>query len=190
MDDVMAKGVTFLYAKKFILENYGEDVWNRILASLSQDAVKVWRDTPLVASLYPFRSFKMMTTALAKEIGAVKEAETARIYEYIAENSLSKVYQIFFHMTNPSFVLKNYPKLWSRFFDSGKVEVPSAEKGSAVIKFTLPDIFLDWISPACLGFSKKAVEMAGGRNLLMQQISKTVSPDRAWEIVFELKWDE
>jgi hypothetical protein len=70
------------------------------------------------------------------------------------------------------------------------VEVPVAEKGHAIVKFILPEIFLDWISPACLGYSKKAVEMAGGRNLVIQQKSKSLLPDYIWEIVYELRWDE
>ena len=57
------------------------------------------------------------------------------------------------------------------FFNAGSVEVPLVEKGHAVLKFLPPEIFNDWLPPACLGYSKKAVEMAGGRNLTMQRSS-------------------
>ena len=35
----------------------------------------------------------------------------------------------------------------------------------------LSEIFLDWRPPACMGYSKKAVEMSGGRDLSMREKS-------------------
>ena len=66
-------------------------------------------------------------------------------------------------------MIKNYPKLWNMFFNTGTVEVQVAGSGHAVLKFLLPESFNDWLPPACLGYSKKAVEMAGGRNLVMKK---------------------
>ena len=189
MAEVKARGPNFVYAKKFIIKEYGPGVWEKLLASIPADAAEIWT-APLANLSYPFTAFKSMVTALSRETGGVKEAETARLYEFIADNSLNILYKAFFQFANPSYVLKNYPKLWDRFFEAGKVEVPVAEKGNAVIKFTLPEIFLDWLSPACLGYSKKAVEMAGGRNLTMLQKSKSQLPDNLWVIEYGLKWDE
>jgi hypothetical protein len=190
MAEVMAKGPNFVFAKKFILQEYKADIWGQLLASVPSDVATIWRDTPLFTSSYPFGAFKSVVTSLSKVLGMQKEAETARLYEYIAENSLNVLYKIFFQLTNPSFVIKNYPKLWSRFFDAGKVEVPVTEKGHAIVKFTLPEIFLDWLSPACRGYSKKAVEMGGGRGLMLHQVSKSLLADNTWEIIYELNWVE
>ena len=87
-------------------------------------------------------------------------------------------------------MIQNYPKLWGMFFNAGTVEVTAAEKGHAVLKFLLPEIFNEWLSPACLGYSKKAVEMAGGRNLAMKKNSARKVSDNLWESVYELRWTE
>jgi hypothetical protein len=76
------------------------------------------------------------------------------------------------------------------FFNAGTVEVQVAESGHAVLKFHLPEIFNDWLPPACLGYSKKAVEMAGGRNLVMIKNSAGKMSDELWETVYELRWTE
>ena len=76
------------------------------------------------------------------------------------------------------------------FFNSGTVEVQVAESGHAILKFLLPEIFNDWLPPACLGYSKKAVEMAGGRNLVMKKNSAGKTSDGQWETVYELQWTE
>jgi len=190
MTEVKARGPNFVYAKKYILQEYGPEIWAKLLSRLPKDAAEIWLGPPLANMSYPFSAFKLMVDDLSKEAGIVKEAETARLYEFIADNSLNILYKAFFQLANPSFVIRNYPKLWTRFFETGKVEVPVAEKGHAIVKFILPEIFLDWISPACLGYSKKAVEMAGGRNLVVQQKSRSSLPDNIWEIAYELRWDE
>ena len=190
MKEVMAKGPNFVYAKEFIQKEYGEVVWKSLMASLSPEESAIWMGSPLVHEIYPFRIFKSLIYALSKLLGKREDSETAIMYEYIADRSLNLLYKLFFRFADPSFVIKNYPRLWIRFFDSGNVEVPLSEKSHAVLKFTLPEIFLDWIYPACLGYSKKAVEMAGGKNLTVVEKSKTILPDNSWEIVYELNWTE
>jgi len=76
------------------------------------------------------------------------------------------------------------------FFNTGTVEVQVAESGHAVLKFLLPEIFNDWLPSACLGYSKKAVEMAGGRNLVMTKKSSGKFSEEIWETVYELRWIE
>lgn len=65
--------------------------------------------------------------------------------------------------------------------------MPVSEKGHAKVRFLLPEIFMDWLPPACLGYSTKAVEMAGGKNLVMKLEKKSLLPDKIWEIVYDLR---
>ena len=190
MEEIMARGPNFVYAKEFISKKYGDDVWHRVLKALPVDAAKVWNAPPLAYGSYLFRAFKKMVSTLSKELRLVTDSETAKLYEFIADRSLNRIYKMFFQMANPSFVIKNYPKLWNRFFDSGKVTVPVAEKEHAIITFVLDEIFLDWLPPACLGYSKKAVEMAGGKNLVMEMKNKSQVDKDMWEITYELHWKE
>jgi hypothetical protein len=186
----MAKGVNFLFAGKYIENKYSPETWGRVMHCLSDEAKTVWTGVLLAGSEYPFAAFKEMTSCLNKELKTAKDPELAAIYEYIADQSLSKTYKIFFKFANPSFVIRNYPKLWGMFFNAGTVEVPVAESGHAVVKFILPEIFSDWLPPACLGYSKKAVEMAGGKGLVMSKVSTGKTSDDLWETAYDLRWTE
>ena len=190
MEEVMARGPNFVYTKDFINEEYGEEVWTQLLDSLPEQAAKVWRLPHLITEEYSFSAFKEIIKALANLEGSLADQQTTNLYAYIADRSLHTVYKVFFRFTNPAFVIKNYPKLWSRFFTIGTVEVPTAQRGHALLSFTLPEIFLDWLPPACYGFSKKAVEMAGGSNLSMKEETKSRLDDGLWNICYELSWDE
>ncbi len=187
---VLAKGVNFIYARQFIEAAYGEEMWTKIIRALPDAARQVWDQHLLPAESYPFAAFKAMAAALPTVVGKQKDAELSKIYEYIADQSLNKMYKIFFKLMNPSFVLKNYPTLWSRFFNSGTVDVPSAEKGRATLKFSLPAIFVDWLPPACLGFSRKAVEMSGGKDLSVREKDRHKLAEDSWLIEYELRWQE
>jgi hypothetical protein len=190
MPEVLARGVNFVYTKQYIVNNHGIETWKLLVRSLTENAGKTWGDILVPIQDYPFSFFKEMISAMTLALNIKQDSELARIYEYIADQSLNRLHKIFFRFTNPSFVIKNYPNLWSRFFNVGKVEVPVSESGHAILKFTLPEIFLDWLEPACLGYSKKAVEMAGGRDLTMEvKGAYKVSAD-LWEIVCELHWFE
>ena len=190
MTEVLAKGVSFLYARTYIEAKYGRDTWERVIQSMAPQSREVWSYSLLVTKEYPFKAFKDMMSALTGVLKTAKDAELAAIYEYIADQTLNKMYKIFFRFAHPSFVIKNSPSLWKMFFNAGAVEVPVAEKGHAIVRFLLPEIFNDWLPPACLGYSKKAVEMAGGRGLTMERVSRGKKGEDVWETVYELRWNE
>jgi hypothetical protein len=190
MSEVMAKGVNFVCSKKYINSKYGAETWDRIIQFMPDEAKAVWRGSLLAGNSYPFTAFKDMMSALTRELKFTKEQEIAAIYEYIADQSLTTMHKIFFRILNPSLVIKNYPKLWKMFFNTGTVTVPLAEKGHAVLIFLLPEIFNDWLPPACHGYSKKAVEMAGGKSIVLKKNSANKMSTDLWETVYELWWTE
>jgi hypothetical protein len=190
MQEILARGVNFVYTKQFIVEKYGDETWGLLLQSLPENARKIWGAILVPIQEYPFSLFKEMISTLTLALNIKHDSELACIYEYIADRSLNKIYKVFFKFASPPGVIKNYPKLWNRFFNTGQVEVPVSESGHAILKFTLPEIFLDWLGPACFGYSKKAVEISGGRNLTMGKKSADKASGDLWEIVYELHWDE
>jgi len=190
MSEVLAKGVSFLYARTYIVAKYGQETWEKVVRSMPPESREIWAHSLLATNEYPFTAFKDMMSSLASALKTAKDAELAAIYEYIADQSLNKMYKIFFRLAHPSFVIKNYPSLWKMFFNAGTVEVPVAEKEHAIVRFLLPEIFNDWLPPACLGYSKKAVEMARGSRLTMARVSRGKKGEDLWETVYELRWTE
>ena len=133
MEQVLARGVNFLYTKQFIVNKYGNEKWEGMLQSLSDDSRKIWGGSLLPIIEYPFSLFKELTSIASSELKLNHESELASIYEYIADQSLNKLYEMFFSFANPSFVIKNYPKLWSRFFNT-KSRSSSVRKRSCKVQ--------------------------------------------------------
>jgi hypothetical protein len=190
MDIVLARGPNFIYGREFVHQEYGIQTWEQVVGALPQDAAAVWQGPLLITGTYPFTAFKSMLGALTEVVGARPDDETARMYSYIADRSLNSVYKFFFRLAQPSFVISRYPILWQRFFKSGTVEVPVAAAGHARLDFTVPEIFLDWLRPACLGYSRRAVTLSGGSELEMREVEQSQLTGGLWRISYELTWRE
>ncbi len=188
--DAMAKGINFISVKKYVEMNYGEEMWHQLIESLSTEVKTVWNLTHKTGSDYPFYAFKEMISVMKSSLRTTRESEMAAVYEFIADESMSSMSKLRLRMSTPSSVIKNYPALWSSFFNAGTVDVPVASKGQGVVRFVLPEIFDDWLQPACLGFSKKAVEMAGGKDLMIQRTAYEKRKDNLFESRYELRWKE
>lgn len=172
------------------MEKFGHDAWERSLSRLGPADRRVWEQTLMHIGTYDFLAFKALAIAVAQETSGSGEAALAGMYAFIAERSLNSLYKIFFRLANPAFVISNFPKLWSRFFTAGRVEVPSAGAGRAELRFRLPEMFLDWIGPACLGFSTKAVELAGGRAVAVQETERRSVGGGDWELAYAVTWSQ
>lgn len=186
----IARGPNFVYARDFVNEHHGPEVWEKVLAGLDTQAAELWSGRLLVTGRYSFVSLLEMTRVLCELTGEEGCEELSEMYSFIADSSLNTVYRFFLRFSDPSFVIRNYPLLWKRFFESGTVAVPEAGRGGAQLVFEVPSIFVDWLPPACLGYSRKAVELAGGRDVTLKEIGRDqVAPD-TWKIEFRLDWVE
>lgn len=190
LEETYSRGPNYVYAKEYVIKTYGESTWNSVLANMSPDLAAKWKGALLPSHSYSFGDFRSFTKILTKQVGSFAQKENGKMYEYIADRSLNGIYKMFFRLSSPSFAIKNYPKLWSHFFNAGKVSVLSVESKRAVIEFTVPEIFVDWLDDACYGYSKKAIELGGGKDLKLYRVKKVDSGVGQWALTYELTWVE
>ncbi|HSG05545.1 MAG TPA: hypothetical protein VLB09_04005, partial [Nitrospiria bacterium] len=150
-DEVKAKGLNFVYFRDYVTENQGAAFWSDFLQNLPEEDQHIWKGA-ILSAWYPFKYFKTGFFEYARLMGTGNRSKLPKVYEYIAEKSLNTIYKVFFKVAaSPTFVLKNYPKLWSLFFNTGSVEILETGDKHCTFRFTLPEIFLDWLGPACTG---------------------------------------
>ena len=185
----VARGVNFVLAREYVLHTHGQAMWERILAGLRAEDRRVWNSAVTVGT-YDFAAFKAMIAVLADLSGVRDAGALAAMYAFIADKSLNTLYKVFFRLANPAFVIGNFPKLWSRFFTAGEVNVPEAQRERARLVFDVPEIFLDWLGPACLGYSTKAVELAGGRDVQVVEAGRQDLGGGSWRVTYAVTWRE
>ncbi|HEY0995138.1 MAG TPA: hypothetical protein VGD77_04030 [Gemmatimonadaceae bacterium] len=184
---IVARGANFVFARNFVHQHYGPEAWARVLARLSPEHRRLWESPLMLIGTYDFGAFKATAAAVGEETGAGDRA-LAAMYEYAADQSLNTLYKVFFRLANPAFVIGNFPKLWPRFFTAGEVRVENVSRDRAELRFSVPQIFLDWLGPACLGYSSKAVQLAGGTGVRVREIDRRAGGDGKWEVGYEVSW--
>jgi hypothetical protein len=190
IEETYARGPNYVYAKEYVIKTYGQAKWDSVLANLPPKLAEKWRGALLASHSYSFGDFRSFTKIMTKQVGSFSQKENGKMYEYIADRSLNGIYKMFFRLSSPSYVIKNYPKLWSHFFNTGKVNVLSVQSGKAVIEFKVPEIFVDWLDDACYGYSKKAIELGGGSDLKLFRSKKEVADSGEWTMTYEITWEE
>ncbi|MCC6810159.1 MAG: hypothetical protein IT381_22200 [Deltaproteobacteria bacterium] len=186
----MVRGVNIVYTRKYILERDGSAVWEALVDSLPSDAAKQhWREIATMIREYPFSSFKAMIDAIAKKKGVSDADGSAELYYYMADQTLNLIYKIFFKLGSVSFVLSKYPQLWRRFFSFGALDVMEIVERRALLRFTVPEVAVDWVHSACFGFSKRAITLAGGSNVTQKETSRERLPSGEWQVLVQLGWD-
>ncbi|TAK01247.1 MAG: hypothetical protein EPO39_14445 [Candidatus Manganitrophaceae bacterium] len=185
-DQVMAKGTNFVYFQEYVIQKHGKAFWDQFMAKADVQEKKTW-EAAYIGGWYPFVDFKGAFFRYAKMQGGGNEA-LSEAYEFIADRSLNTLYRLFFKaMSSPQFVLKNYPRLWSMFFNQGNVEVLEGEGTRCRFRFILPEVFLDWLPPACIGYTRKAVTLAGGKNVIVREESRA-KESQMQVVVYTVQW--
>jgi len=188
IDDQMVRGVNYIFTRQYILQHQGMDLWKKVLAMLPLEHRQEWEKPLLAISLYSFSAYMELIEKYCDMISVAQKQELISIYEYIAEQSLTTLYKHYMNRTDPSSMIGNFPKMWDRFFSAGKVEVYELTPTSVRLEFELPEVFLSWIFSACLGFSRKAVELGGGVGLVQQEKKRIRVKADIWKISYSLNW--
>jgi hypothetical protein len=78
MTDEVAKGVNFVFAKEYILKQYGEEVWQRALAHLPKEQATLWSGALVPFGAYSFPAFKATTAASTRSTRSSSSSRTRR----------------------------------------------------------------------------------------------------------------
>ena len=118
-----AKGSVFINVKEYILSTEGQDAWNRILNNLSVSDRKILDGNIIKSEWYPAPLLTRLIKTYDLLVGKGDLRAVTPIAEHIASKDLKPLFDAFVDLNNPNIVLNNTPALWSRYFDSGRLEL-------------------------------------------------------------------
>ena len=134
-----AKGSVFIFSREYIINNHGEELWNKILEPLNQEDREFCISQMSLHQWYPAYILNKVFDSYDKIVGNNDKESIILISEYIAEKDLSPVFNLFVNLKDPVFVLQNIPSIWNRYFDTGKVNINLADSENKHFQFELED---------------------------------------------------
>ena len=135
-----AKGSVFIYAKEFILETHGKELWNKIIEPLNEEEKLICNSELSPHEWYPVFLLNRVFDSYDKILGNNDKKSIIPIAEYIAEKDLSPVFNLFVNLKDPIFVLENIPSIWNRYFDTGKVNIILSDKENMHYQLSLDEL--------------------------------------------------
>lgn len=137
-----AKGSIFLNSKDYIVNSIGDSVWKLILANLPEDDSEFLEKNIAKTEWYPVTHLNGLVNTYDLIVGNGDFLSIVPVAEYIAKKDLGPVFEVFVDLKNPQVIVNSAPSLWSRYFDTGRVEVERVntdDKSSTLVLYELAD---------------------------------------------------
>jgi hypothetical protein len=136
----MARGSIYIYFKEYIIKVHGKTVWKEILSHLPVKERKILDRRLKKSDWYPAPILNRVFRASDTIFGSGDLKSIIPVAEYIAEQDLSPVFDIFVNLKNPIFVVDNASSLWTRYFNTGHVKIEVADDVNRHYRLLLEDI--------------------------------------------------
>lgn len=155
------RGAAAQAAKNFVLENYGQEGLDQLMARLDEGQRKILA-VPLPVSWLDAPTMIRFFETINELFGDGTEAIYRRIGQFNASRDIKSYYKFILALSSPALVLNRLPALWSAYYDTGILTVQvSGNRAEAVMTG-----FEDAGVPCQIvcGFAEKTIEMTGGKN--------------------------
>ena len=134
-----ASGSIFLYAREYIINNYGQDTWDKITEQLAEDERVFAKMDYSPNDWYPVYLLNRVLSILDVLLSVEKNTSIIPIVKYITEKDLLPVFNLFLNLKDPVFVLQNVPSIWNRYFDTGTVNIELSDAENNHFQYSLAD---------------------------------------------------
>jgi hypothetical protein len=190
----MTKGSILFNAKEYIISAHGEGAWKRIVSNLPEPDSAILESGLVSTDWYPAPLLNRLLNTYDVLHGNGDFLSIVPIAEYIARKDLGPMLEALMNLKKPAIILKSAPSLWSRYFDSGMLEIEllDVEKkyavlyldeladeerasGVAVCNFAVPEWF------------KTGLKLAGANTVKIIQTSCRYKNDNICR--FEVWWE-
>lgn len=155
------RGVGFHNVKQFVLNWYGETVWQSVVRSLPE-VDRHTADFGLAVGWYEVAAFARLLRAVDQICGRGDLSLLPRVGASEAEQDFNRVYRVILRSITPAAFLAAERRIWRQFQDSGSWEWHKIKGG---IIATLTGWAVD--HALCLelgGYLVRIVEFTGGRS--------------------------
>lgn len=160
------KGTGWLGIYDYFVNTYGIDRVERVISTLSQEEqVALTGELILPISWVDLGAYMHFLIAADRILGKGDFELIKKANAYSANKDIRGIYKIFTNFVSPRFIIRNAGKLWSRYFDQGKLVLIREEKKGMTLKLTdFPDIPLHHELDQ-QSFMEECYRISGGKNI-------------------------
>ncbi len=119
MTQVQVQGNSVYFIKKYVLDRYGPELYEKILRGVSQEVYDILQKPLLANANYPLRTKDELLTHLLKELPSEQEFRRCSTEE--VKGQLRGLLRFLARLLSASFLLKNAQVVWDKHFSGGRI---------------------------------------------------------------------
>ncbi len=158
----------------------------RLAAVASLELQKIMNHGATLSAWYPFSLFIELNELMEREFGTGDGGLYRLLGRHSADAHLTTIYRLFFKVGTVYWILGRGARLWSAYYDSGKLELYMRGSHRAEIRL------FDFATPhkihcaSVAGWVERSVELSGGKNVVVTETSCRV--EGAPRCEFQCTW--
>ena len=159
------KGLILRARVEFVKEHFGEESWNKVLASVSEEDCQILGDMIVTARWYPFEVGERLDRAIVDILGGGDDRVFEEIGMKSANLSLLKVHKSFLTPGDPQAFMNKADMIYRFYYDTGHRDYNETGPNSGVLSTYEAETFSVADCLTVVGWYKEALEMCGARNI-------------------------
>lgn len=168
---VKVKGAAILSRRAFVVEEYGEDAWARLLEKLDEEDRVQLQGRVLTSSWHPFELNERLDGAIVAELGGGDPAIFERIGARSARGNLTGPHAAFLAEGDPDRFLAATDRIFKFYYDTGHRTYEATGPGSGIITTYEAETSSHTDCLTVIGWYKEALKMCGAENVEMTEES-------------------
>ena len=166
---VQVKGAVLLSRKALVCKEYGDDAWERVLATLLEESRKQFRGLVLSASWYPFALNEEIDRAIVDVEGGGDLNIFRKIGVKSAQENLRGPHKAFLTPGEPMKFLEQSDRIYRFYYDVGYREFEATGSSSGVITTYEAETFSETDCLTVIGWYEEALKMCGAKQVVMTE---------------------
>jgi hypothetical protein len=159
--EVKVKGSGFEYTKKYIVDRYGRETFDRILSQMPAEAARAV-DHSIPSSWYPVQYAGDLANGIKRVLGGSQKHPIFEISKEGAKATFSLIYKMFFRLGSPGFILDRVTSVWKNMSTAGELSV--VERGDKFVVVRLKNFPYknpDYCGERLRGWFHATLELSG-----------------------------
>jgi hypothetical protein len=162
---MQVKGSVLRARKEFVIDHFGEQGWQTVLAALQDEDRDFWQDVIITSDWYDFVIGERLDKTIVSVLGKGNERVFEQIGAKSAKRNLTGVHRSFLSPGNPQSFMHMANTIYKFYYDTGYREYEETGATSGVMTtfeaetFSIPDCL------TVIGWYREALQMCGAKNI-------------------------
>jgi predicted hydrocarbon binding protein len=183
---VKIRGGILLARKAFVLENFGREAWDGVLATLPVEDRAVLRGVLIQIGWYPFELNEHLDQAIFSELGKNDSSIFESIGAKSARENLSGSQNPFIQPGNPQAFMKQAGIIYKFYYDTGRREYEVMDSASGILTTYDAETYSKVDCLTVIGWYKEALKMCGAREADIKETQCRAKGDPVCR--YEIHW--